>query len=285
MKSSLLLVTAAFALLLPTSATSSTQPAPAALQQFGICAAKNYDGAELLATQPGSPEETEVLAEYGRRACAAPTSNAGVLRGAVAEQLFKTDFGSIGAQPRRDLIEVFTVDMSELGALDDNAKKRIDYVAFGTCVAASDPDKSSELLKTPAGSAEEKTVMSAMVPGFAPCVNSGERFNFTRTDLRSALAEGAYRLALSQSLDEEVVVTGTRDRSKSVQCKRLDSPGTHMRRNVCMTEAQWEVRARNQEYEARDAQRQVREYQERQTSCIRMSLFGDGGAGEPCLMN
>jgi hypothetical protein len=44
------------------------------------------------------------------------------------------------------------------------------------------------------------------------------------------------------------------------------------------------VRERNQEYEAKDAQRQAREYEERVTTCIRMSLFGEGGAGSPCLM-
>jgi hypothetical protein len=284
MKSPVLLAAAAAALSLPASA-SSTQPAPAALQQFGICAAKNYDGAELLATQPGSPEEAEVIAEYGRRSCNPPTTEAGILRGAVAEQLFKTDFGSIGAQPRRDLIEVFTVDMNELAALDDNAKMRIDYVAFGTCVAASDPNKSSALLKAAAGSDDEKAAMSAMVPEFAPCINEGERFALTRTDLRSALAEGAYRLALSQSLNQEVVVTGTRDKSKSVQCKSQAASGTHLRKTICLTEAQWEIRARNSEYDTKDGQRQYREYQERLTTCIRMSLFGEGGGGEPCLMN
>jgi hypothetical protein len=284
MKSPVLLATAVSAFFLPGSVSASTLPAPAALQAFGVCAAKNYEGAELLATQPGSAEESEVLAEYDRRSCNAPTNDAGVLRGAVAEQLFKADFGSIGAQPKRDLIEVFTVDMNELAALDDNAKKRIDFVAFGTCVAASDPTMSSAVLRTAAGSADEKSAIVGMVPKFAPCVAEGETFNMTRTELRSALAEGAYRLALSETLDEEVVVTGTRDKSKSVVCKRLDTAGTHMRRNVCLTEAQWDARERESEYAAKDGQRQYREYQERLQTCITFSLGGDGSR-PACRMN
>jgi len=281
MKSLILLAAAATsAFALPSSAAPQTN----SLEQFGKCAAAKYEGAELLATQPGSAEESEVIAEYRRRACNPPGSDSGDLRGAVAEQLFKSDFGSIGASPRRDLVEIFTVDMNELSALDDNAKKRIDYVAFGTCVAASDPDKSTALLKTIAGSTEEKAVMNEMVPKFAPCINAGDRFALSRTSLRSALAEGAYRLALSESLDEEVVVTGTHDRSKSVQCRRQSASGTRLRRTICLTETQWAVRERNQEYEAKDAQRQAREYEERVTTCIRMSLFGEGGAGSPCLM-
>ncbi|NUT01383.1 MAG: hypothetical protein HOP96_10435 [Sphingomonas sp.] len=285
MKTALLLAAiAATAFTFPASMALSAPPSPASLQQFAKCATDNYEGAELLATQPGSAEEAEVLAEYGRRSCRAPEVGPGVLRGAVAEQLFKTDFGSIGAEPRRDLIEVFTVDSNELVELGADARKRIDYVAFGTCVAASDPDKSSSLLRTAAGSAEEKDQMTQMVPEFAPCINQGERFDFSRTDLRSALAEGAYRLALAQSMDEEVVVTGTRDPSKSVTCKREPVTGSRFRRTVCLTDAQWEVRKRQTDLAMKDLTRQAREYQERKTACITRSLFpGDGGGG-PCLM-
>ena len=274
MTHSLLLAAAATAAaLVPTAAAKSALPTAASVEQFAKCAVDNYEGAELLATQPGTPEEAEVIAEYGRRACIAPAVGFGVLRGAVAEQLFKVDFGSIGAQPRRDLIEVFTIDLSELEALDENARKRIDYVAFGTCVAASDPKKSSTLLTTTAESAEEKAALTELVPHFSSCLAQGERFSFTRGDLRSSLAEGAYRLALAQTLDEEVVVTGTRDPSKSVQCKRVAVTGSRFRDNVCLTEAQWTKRARAAEYAAEEVKRQTREYEEIQTTIETRSRF------------
>jgi hypothetical protein len=274
MKSSLLFAAAATAAaLVPATAAKSALPTAASVERFAKCAAGNYEGAELLATQPGSPEEAEVIAEYGRRACNAPAVEFGVLRGAVAEQLFKADFGSIGAQPRRDLIEIFTIDLSELESLDDNAKKRIDYVAFGTCVAASDPDRSSRLLATTAETAEEKAILTELVPYFASCLAQGERFTFSRGDLRSALAEGAYRLALSQSLGKEVVVTGTRDPSRSVRCQLQDRAGTRFRQNVCLTEAQWAERSRTAEYAAEEIKRQTREYEEIQTTIITRSRF------------
>lgn len=277
MKTSLLFaVFATAAITMPASVALSAPPSIAQLQQFAKCAADKYEGAELLATQPGSDEESEVLAEYGRRACSAPISDAGILRGVVAEHLFKSDFGSIGAQPRRELIEVFTIDLRELEALDDDAKKRIDYVAFGTCVAASDPERSSRLLGTAPESNEEKAVLTELVPHFAECLAQGERFTFSRADLRSSLAEGAYRLALSQSLSEEVVVTGTRDPSRSVQCKLQNVAGTHLRRNVCRTEAQWAERARGAEYAAEDIKRRAHEYEEIQTTILTRSRFSGG---------
>ncbi len=285
-RSALLAAVAMAATMIPAAVASSATPTPASLQQYAQCATTNYEGAELLATQPGSAEEEEVLAEYGRRSCPAPSSQAGLLRGAVAEQLFKSDFGSIGAQPRRELIEVFTIDVAELAALNEGAKRRIDYVAFGTCVAASDPDNASALLKTTAGSDQEKTVLTTMVPKFAPCLNQGERFDFTRADLRAAVAEGAYRLALAQTLDEEVVVTGTRDPSKSVQCKRLEVSGTRFRRNVCLTETQWSEREREKDIATQDILRRSQEMDEIRTACITRSLFAgaDGGGGGGCLM-
>lgn len=276
MKSSMMLAataTAAFAF--PVHA-SAPQPTVASVEQFAKCATAHYEGAELLATQPGSAEEESVLSEYNRLGCNAPATGAGILRGAVAEQLFKADFGSIGARARRDNIEVFTVDMSELEALSDEAKKRIDYVAFGTCVAASDPQASSSVLSTAVESPEERARLTALVPQFASCLTEGERFTFSRADLRSALAEGAYRLALAQTLSQEVVVTGTRDPSKTVQCKLQDVAGTRIRRNICRTEAQWKDQDRAKEYSAEEIKRRAHEFEEIQTTIETRTRFPSG---------
>jgi hypothetical protein len=276
MKSSIMLAamaTAAFAI--PANA-SAPQPTVASVEQFAKCAIAHYEGAELLATQPGSAEEQEVLSEYNRLGCKAPATGAGILRGAVAEQLFQADFGSIGSRARRDNIEVFTVDMSELEELSDEAKKRIDYVAFGTCVAASDPQASSSVLSTSVESAEERAKLTQLVPQFASCLTEGEKFTFSRADLRSALAEGAYRLALAQTLSENVVVTGTRDPSKTVQCKLQDVAGTRIRRNICRTEAQWQEQDRAKEYSAEEIKRRAHEFQEIQTTIETRSRFPSG---------
>jgi hypothetical protein len=271
----ILAAVATTAIALPASA-SAPQPSAGSVEQFAQCAVGNYEGAELLATQPGSEEEQDVLAEYGRHSCNAPAVGVGILRGAVAEQLFKADFGSIGARPRRDNIELFTVDMRELQELSDEAKKRIDYVAFGTCVAASDPKGSSSLLTTAAESPEERAKLTELVPQFASCLTEGERFTFSRADLRSALAEGAYRLALAQSMTDEVVVTGTRDPAKTVQCKLQDVAGTRVRRNICLTEAQWKERDRTTEYGAEEIKRRAFETQEILQTIETRSRFPSG---------
>ena len=90
---------------LPQGSAPASAPGAGSVEKFAQCAVKQYDGAELLATQPGSAEEAEVLAEFGRRSCAAPAMAPDALRGAVAEELFKADFTAIGSRPKRETIE------------------------------------------------------------------------------------------------------------------------------------------------------------------------------------
>ena len=57
-----------------------------------------------------------------------------------------------------------------------------------------------------------------------------------------------------------------------------------MRRNVCLTEAQWAAREREPQYAAKNGKRQYREYQERLQTRITQSLGGDGSRPS-CRMN
>lgn len=274
MKCPVLLVTVLAASTLTPAAASASLSAQA--QEFAQCAIKQYEGAELLATQPGTTEEADVIAEFERRGCSSASQTAVSLRGALAEQLFKADFGSIGAHPRREEIEVFRIDATELDGLDATTRRRLDLVAFATCVAASAPEKSDAALKTAPGSAEEVAAFAALQPTFAPCLAEGERLDMGKAELRGAVAEGAYRLALAQTLDEEIVVTGTRDPARKIVCRSQETAGTRMRRQTCLTEAQWFIRDRHNEYHAEDFTWRVMTEEERGTA-IGMAKSRQGG--------
>jgi hypothetical protein len=284
MKSSLFLSTLAVALTW-TSVAGGAPPSAgpsAATQQFASCAVQKYDGAEMLATQPGSDEESEVLAEFARKGCAPPSNDSQALRGALAEQLFKADFGSIGARPKRETIEVFTFDTSELASLDAEGRKRLYLAAFGACVASVDSTRSVGLLQTAAGSADEARIISELKPALSPCLNEGERLDLGKAELRGLLAEGVYRMALALTLDGAVVVTGTRDPSGSVTCKNLNVTGTRLKQQVCLTAAQWKTRELQDEYSNREAKRRADLYNEMKSLCEAMVNWGEGGG--TCLM-
>jgi len=50
-----------------------------------------------------------------------------------------------------------------------------------------------------------------------------------------------------------------------------------MRRTVCLTEAQWSARAREDEYDAEDFKRTSREYEEIQTTIMTRTRFTPAG--------
>jgi hypothetical protein len=279
MKSSILFATAAIAASVVPVTSASANATPA--QAFAACAVNNYDGAELLATQPGSEEEAGVLQEFNSRGCNASSASPTLLRGALAEQLFEKDFGVVGARPRREIIEVFRVDPAELDAMTPPVRRRVDMIGFASCAAASNIVKTAVLLQTAPGSAEEAAIVRQMEPTFAPCLLEGERLDMGRAELRGALAEGTYRLALAQNLDEEIVVTGTRDPARKIECRSQNTAGTRIRRNVCLTEAQWLVRDRDEEYLAEDFTWRTMEEEEQLTTITRLmrdAIMSGGGS-------
>jgi hypothetical protein len=245
---------------LPQVGATAAAPAAGSVEKFAQCAVKQYDGAELLATQPGSAEESEVLAEFARRSCAAPAMSRDTLRGAVAAELFKADFTAIGSRPRRETIEVFTLDAEDVAAMDAASRRRLELLGFGTCVAAGDPTRAVALLHARAGSPEEAKLVAELQPQFSPCLVEGEKLGLAKSDLRSALAEGAYRLAIAHSTDgDDIVVTGTQDPSRSVVCKTRTTVGSHVAQKSCMTAAQWKTRERDDQIAAADMARKTRE--------------------------
>jgi hypothetical protein len=261
MKNLSLIVTAGLvAAALPQVGATAAAPAAGSVEKFAQCAVKQYDGAELLATQPGSGEESEVLAEFARRSCAAPAMSRDTLRGAVAAELFKADFTAIGSRPRRETIEVFTLDAEDVAAMDAASRRRLELLGFGTCVAAGDPTRAVALLHARAGSPEEAKLVAELQPQFSPCLVEGEKLGLAKSDLRSALAEGAYRLAIAHSTDgDDIVVTGTQDPSRSVVCKTRTTVGSHVAQKSCMTAAQWKTRERDDQIAAADMARKTRE--------------------------
>ena len=99
----------------------------------------------------------------------------------------------------------------------------------------------------------------------SPCLNEGERLDLGKAELRGILAEGVYRLALARSVDEAIIVTGTRDSSQTVTCKNIDITGSLIKRQVCLTAAQWKSRDLQDEYKRRELQQRADLYNLMQT--------------------
>jgi hypothetical protein len=185
----------------PAAAATPSAESVKQAHAFANCAVTRSRGGEILGAYPGSEAETQILASYRSRGCQGPAATPTLLRGAVAEQLFKTDFGSIGARAKRDSVEVFApLATGALQQLPADRKQRVEMLDFAACLVATDPTNSVALLNTGVGSAEEGRAMAALQPTFAPCVQAGQTLGVNRAELRGLVAEAAYRAALAHSL-------------------------------------------------------------------------------------
>ncbi|MES2443680.1 MAG: hypothetical protein V4574_12685 [Pseudomonadota bacterium] len=182
----------------PASATSELL----GLHDFGACVARDYDKAgELLSVVPGTSRENDVILDLVRKGCPSInefTLEPDLLRGIVAEALFKQDFGSLGASARRPAAAVFVVpEADRLNGLPRNAQHKVGVIAYAACVVETAPQQTMAVLRSQPGSSGEGAALAALGPTLGPCLPDGMTVEFTRPRLRGALAEAAYRMAAS----------------------------------------------------------------------------------------
>ena len=105
MKNSLFLSTMAIALTwVPAAeATPTTDGRNVRCSNSRPARCSKYDGAEMLATRAGIRRGIRSGGRVARKGCAAPSNDMQLLRGAWLKQLFKHDFGTVGARPKREL--------------------------------------------------------------------------------------------------------------------------------------------------------------------------------------
>ena len=134
----------------------------------------------------GSAEEAEVLAEYGRRACATPAVGPGRLEGRCSGAAVQNRLRFDWSPTARETIEIFTIDSS--GAEASTTTPGASTMSPGTCVAASNPNRSSKRWRRRSRApTRRRSCLSWFLPRTSHC---GEQAT-SRADLRSALAEGA----------------------------------------------------------------------------------------------
>lgn len=152
----------------------------------------------LLGTLPGSTAEARLGRELGPlyKACGgAAIFSAGTLdtRGEVALALVERRLAT-GA----DTSAVATAPLWYAALLEGRTAGR-DYdpvqlglQQFGGCMLRGAPDASVALLRSPRGSADERSAVARLKPVIPGCVSQGQTLRLTATNLRLLLAEPAY---------------------------------------------------------------------------------------------
>ena len=116
-----------------------------------------------------------------------------LLRGAIAEALFRVEFSSRLPQARG--AEVMPIRWPPGHA---NAADLGPVYELGRCVVAQNPRRIHELLKTEPYSPDERSRFSELGPRLQGCLDAGATFSTNCETIRAVLAEALYQWALAQ---------------------------------------------------------------------------------------
>ena len=203
----MIMLAATLALLAAPQQANAVTAAPVSelqgLHDFGTCLARDRSKAgALLAAVPGTAREGQVMVDLIKKGCPDIdefTLDTALLRGIVAEAMFERDFGALDARARRPAVAVFVAPSGDqLAGLPRGAQHSVGMIAYARCVLDQAPQQTMALFRTAPGSAGEGAAFSALGPTLGPCLPEGMKVEFTRPQLRGALAEAAYRAAAAK---------------------------------------------------------------------------------------
>ena len=177
------------------------------MQDFGDCAADLHRerSISLLEHEPSSnagQKIAEIIA-HNSQSCLGNDNErlafqASLLRGAVAEGLYRKDFPTFpGLAPDEnpDFVPRKFVPADDVEP--ETGLRNAVFHGFAACVIDAAPMQAHNLLQTDAASGEERVVFATMGDALSICLPQGESFEIQPQRLRAAIAEALYRAAVA----------------------------------------------------------------------------------------
>jgi hypothetical protein len=182
-----LIALACAALATPVAQAQDADP----LQAFARCVVSGDAGAarDLLAQAPASGKSNNAAKKLSDRktSCGAglgkTRADPAAVRGAIAEQLYLTDFTAAPAAP--------SAPAQPFQGSGDPAQVLYDV---SRCAATRDPIAIDALVRTAHGSAEEKAALQPVIAAVGTCTPAGAKVGFNRAQLRAMTAEGLFKV-------------------------------------------------------------------------------------------
>jgi len=175
-----------------------------AVYAYGVCAARDsgFQSKLVLRGFPGSAGSDKALfwIATGSNSCGKAEEpskfSPRALRGPIAEYYLKRDFDLGSWKPKGRLLTLFDApDSEKLAGLPADIRASVVLVEIGTCVAQANPAGAAALFVSPVASKEESAAFGALSSTLATCLPPAVELKMSKFQLRSYLAEGAYRAA------------------------------------------------------------------------------------------
>ena len=174
------------------------------MQQFGACLVERQRGrVERVAALPTDAPEYASLSNRLFQTLGDDCLSGGdlgfssvIFRGSLFEALYSVNFRATGPV---DISGITTSNYAALykAPLSPESVQVLALENFGECVARNDPANTRALVLAKPDTDGESNAFAALSLRFNGCIVKGEVIKFSKTILRSALAEGLYRLSMT----------------------------------------------------------------------------------------
>ena len=140
--------------------------------------------------EPRLQEAARTIADAGCLGGPLPLDFPVFLRGAIAQEMLRTDYPEMSAEPHSvaRLVDLGLPVRSDGPAAGDVARR----YQWSDCVVRNDMDNVERLVRTAAGSTMERDVLTRMAPYMSACMAMGAQISVRQSEMRSLFAQGAY---------------------------------------------------------------------------------------------
>jgi hypothetical protein len=177
-------------------------PSKAALNDFARCAvgkdrvAATRAAARLpLSNDPASIAGTALGAASDCAEGGEVQGSAMMLRGAIAQALYRADFREVGIEPRTPARNFADLGWPAIGDDDPVSDSGVALFKLADCIARNDSENVDKLMRFAYGTDQAHKMIEQMQPYIQACYPKGADLQVGRDTLHAAIAQGAYYAA------------------------------------------------------------------------------------------
>lgn len=193
------------------------------------------------------PAQKEMINSLDCAGSSVPDDSGFLLRGAIAQALYRADFKEFGIAPKN---RPEWVNLRLPVEAEDTAGSKTDELyKWGDCVVRNDTKGVEALLQTPAGSRQEAMILRRTKPYMAACLSEGKSLAVAPYELRSLFAQAAYHslyrywsgeLRQASAGGEKYEAYAGSNSLGFVRCERFNVVGSRYKTHkYCMSERDW----------------------------------------------
>ncbi|HEY0112831.1 MAG TPA: hypothetical protein VGB59_06720 [Allosphingosinicella sp.] len=161
-----------------------------------------------------------------------------VLRGALAQRLYRIDFPNFG-EPPRSLAKLVRLELP-VEADEGEARDRFEQLyRWSDCVVRNAPEHAAKLVASAANSRQERRLFNSLGPTMVACRSLATYIPTAAVTLRSLLAQSTYDMFRRYWAGEIRHVGG--NAGEPIVCRSFSSSGSRVQKDrFCMTKRMWE---------------------------------------------